>query len=378
MDLDNLDFIKLSQTIYNDYIDNWKKNNKKVYGYYCSYIPEEVLYAMEILPFRIRGTGCNDTALADSILSHFNCSFVRCTLNLVMEGKYDFLDGMIFSNSCDHVRRQYDIWNHKIMKGKDFPLIFLSIPHKITEAGLAWLKEEYSLLIKKLEDDQKKAFDEDNLIDIINIFNKNRQLLKSVLKFKTAKEPKLKGSEFCKIMIANSSIPKEDSNNELEKVIETLKERENLKDYKARFMLVGSYVDNPDFYKIFEDVGGLIVTDSLCYGLRYFWNEIKVSKEPLLEVINSYYNKISCPRMMDQHQQRLDFIKGQIKESNVDGVILERMEFCDLHGVDNMLLQHELEDIGIPVLSLDREYLLSDIARFKTRAEAFIEQILVS
>ncbi|MHA1250889.1 MAG: 2-hydroxyacyl-CoA dehydratase, partial [Candidatus Helarchaeota archaeon] len=153
---------------------------------------------------------------------------------------------------------------------------------------------------------------------------------------------------------------------------------EGIKDYRARFLLAGSYIDNPDFYRIFEDVGGLIVADSLCYSVRYFWNPSSSTNDPLNDIVNTYYNKISCPRMMDQHQQRLDFILKQIKDAKVDGVILERMEFCDLHGVDNMLFMHELEEMNIPVLSLDREYLMSDIARFKTRAEAFIEQILVS
>ncbi|MHA1270871.1 MAG: 2-hydroxyacyl-CoA dehydratase subunit D [Candidatus Helarchaeota archaeon] len=377
MNLDELEYIKISKTLHNSYIDQWKKENKKIYGYYCSYIPEEILHSMDILPYRIRGTEANDTALADSILSHFNCSFIRCTLNLVMEGKYDFLDGMIFSNSCDHTRRQYDIWKRKLKKGTDFPLIFLSIPHKITEAGQVWLREEYSLLIKEIEKDLGKSLDMDKLKASIQIYNENKRLLKELHSLRTLDEPKLSGSDFCKILNTNFSIPKEKSNTELAKIIDQLKGQEGLKDYRARFMLVGSYIDNPDFYKIFEEVGGLIVSDALCFGLRYFWDDTKISEDPINDILNRYYYKISCPRMMDQHQQRLNFIKEQIKEAKIDGVILERMEFCDLWGVDNMLLLHELEDDGIPVLSLDREYLMSDIARFKTRAEAFIEQILV-
>ena len=32
----------------------------------------------------------------------------------------------------------------------------------------------------------------------------------------------------------------------------------------------------------------------------------------------------------------------------------------------------------IPVLNINREYLMGGVARFKTRVEAFVEQILVS
>ncbi|MHA1250043.1 MAG: 2-hydroxyacyl-CoA dehydratase subunit D, partial [Candidatus Helarchaeota archaeon] len=263
MNLEDLEFIKLSQTLINKYIEQWKKDNKKVYGYYCSYIPEEILHSMDILSFRIRGTGCKDTALADSILSHFNCSFVRCTLNLVMEGKYNFLDGMVFSNSCDHTRRQYDIWKHKIVKDKKIPLYFLSIPHIITESGQQWLKGEFSQFIKNIEKDQNCEFDEEKLKESIDIFNENKKLLKEIYTLRTLDTPKLTGSDFCKIMTSNFSAPKEHCNTELRKILDLLKDNEGIKDYRARFLLAGSYIDNPDFYRIFEDVGGLIVADSL-------------------------------------------------------------------------------------------------------------------
>ncbi|MBD3229140.1 MAG: hypothetical protein GF329_13210 [Candidatus Lokiarchaeota archaeon] len=379
MNFDDLEFIKISSKLNNKYIDNWKKDGKEVYGYYCTYIPEEIIHSMDVLPYRIRATGCDDTALADSILSHFNCSFVRCSLNLAMEDKYDFLDGAVFSNSCDHIRRLYDIWKRKIIKKDDkFDLYFLSIPHKLSEPGHKWLKDEYSIFIKDLEKKLKRKYDEEKLKESIEVHNQNRKLLKEIQELRTIKEPKLNGYDFARILLSNSSIPKEISNEKLEEVIGILKDREGLKDYKARFMLVGSYVDNPEFYSIFEEIGGIIVSDMLCFGMRSFWDEVEITDDPLDDIVKRYYNKISCPRMMNMHKQRLQFIEDQVKSANVEGVVLERMEFCDLHGCDNMLLQHELEELGIPVLSIDREYLMSDVARFKTRAEAFVEQIMVS
>ena len=64
-----------------------------------------------------------------------------------------------------------------------------------------------------------------------------------------------------------------------------------------------------------------------------------------------------------------------IKTAKIDGVIATRIEFCDLHGCQNMIYEQELKEINVPMLSLDRDYFIGDIGRFKTRAEAFIEQI---
>ncbi|MHA1264397.1 MAG: 2-hydroxyacyl-CoA dehydratase subunit D [Candidatus Helarchaeota archaeon] len=377
MQLDDFEFVKAGTTLTNKYIEQWKAEKKKVLGYYCSYIPEEMIYALGILPFRIRGTTCTDTVLADAVVSKFNCSFMKATLNLALEDEYQFLDGMVCANSCDHIRRMFDIWKAKEINSPEFPYFFLSIPHTLTEEGLAWLKKEFTSFQEKIEDVYKVKFSEEQLSQAIDLYNKNRNLFKEIYQLRIRDIPKISGTDMLKLMVANTSAPKGTCNQELQQILDFLKDQEGIKDYRARLMLVGSYTDNPNFIHIFEEVGGLIVTDTLCNGVRYFWDEIQQTADSFNDLVARYYYKISCPRMMDSHQSRLEFIKDQIKRAKIDGVILQRIEFCDLHGADNMLYSHELEDLNIPVLNIDREYLMSDVARFKTRVEAFIEQILV-
>ena len=49
---------------------------------------------------------------------------------------------------------------------------------------------------------------------------------------------------------------------------------------------------------------------------------------------------------------------------------------CDIHGIDNVMLQKDFEKRGIPVLVLEREYdVLADAGRIKTRVQAFLERI---
>ena len=44
---------EVSKTLQNNYVGDWKDQGKKVVGYVCTYMPEEILYAADILPFRI-------------------------------------------------------------------------------------------------------------------------------------------------------------------------------------------------------------------------------------------------------------------------------------------------------------------------------------
>lgn len=374
------DFIKSSETLFNPFIEDWKNSNKQVMGYYCTYIPEEILHAGNIMGFRMRGTEAEDTSKADSIFTQFNCSYVKATLDLTMNQKYKFLDALTIMNSCDHVRRIYDIWKYKIL-GKingiddNFPLFFLSIPHIITDHGVEWLKEEFKIFMTNLKKKFKVNITDEELKDSIKVLNQNRRLLKELHKLRVINNPKINGSEAHKINIANNSVPKEIANYEISSRLEFLKERDGISDYQVRILIAGSLIDDTKPIEIIEDVGGLVVSDLLCFGFRNFRDLTDEKGDPMDAIVSRYYHKISCPRMMDDHEKRFEVLKDQIKSARVDGIIGMHIEFCDLHGCENMLYEHELKDLDIPMLNIDRDYFLRDPIRFRTRCEAFIEQI---
>lgn len=64
-----------------------------------------------------------------------------------------------------------------------------------------------------------------------------------------------------------------------------------------------------------------------------------------------------------------------VKEFNVDGVISERLMFCDLWGFEQYMLNKSLKDANIPHLLLEREYIMSGLGQMKTRVQAFLETI---
>ena len=75
-----LEQLKEATQLTNPWINSWKNEGKKVLGYFCSYIPEEIIYAADILPIRVRARKCTDTPMADAYLSPTMCSYTRCCL----------------------------------------------------------------------------------------------------------------------------------------------------------------------------------------------------------------------------------------------------------------------------------------------------------
>lgn len=364
----------LSQELQNSLVSRWREEGGKVVGYVCSYLPEEILSAGGILPYRLTGRGASDTSHADSYLTRVNCTFSRCCLELAFTGGYDFLDGAIFSNGCDHIRRTYDNWKaHR----SALPFMhILPVPHLLSPDGRQWYKEETIKLKEALERHFGVAVSPEKLAEAVKVYNETRRLLKELYDLRTGDESPFTGAEVLTVLSAGTRIPRSEFNRLLTSLLQEAEARPDAAQGRIRLLVAGSLMDDPDFIENVEDMGAIVVTDTLCFGTRAFWDLADEKGDPLDALIDRYYNHAPCPRMAEEYSQRLAFVKEQAGRARVDGVILEHIKFCDLHGADNALLKRDLEEAGIPAIELERQYgPLADAGRIRTRAQAFIERI---
>lgn len=374
LSIENKDeLIAISNTISNPYIESWKEDGKEVLGYFCSYTPEEIISAAGLLPFRMRGIGCAETSLADSWLAHVNCSFVRSVFQLVLEGKYDFLEGAVVPYTCDHIRRVYDVWKSS-EKSPSF-LHYIGLPHALSEHGLKYYGSEIKGLKEELRDHFGEEITDEKLESAIYVHNKTRRLLMRLYELRKAEEPPVTGAEASAIQIASTAMPREEYNEKLERLLEKIEGRQAASG-DIRLMVVGSVNDDPDLIEIIEKQGATVVTDSLCFGTRSFVDLVQEDGDPMDSIAERYYYHMPCARTFGQYPRKLDFVKNQAREWNVDGIICEHIKFCDTHGGENKLYKKDLEEEGIPTLEIERQYgPLADIGRLKTRVQAFLERI---
>jgi benzoyl-CoA reductase subunit C len=365
---------RVFKNLQNSYVSDWREQGKRVVGYVCSYLPEEILYAADILPYRLTGRGVSDTSHADSYLARVNCTFCRCCLELCFNRRYDFLDGAIFLNGCDHIRRTYDNWKaHQ----SALPFMYiLPVPHVLSPDGLNWYKDEVIRLIGEVEKYFEVNVSSEKLAEAVKVYNETRRLLKKLYDLRTSDDPPFTGAEMLTVLSAGTAMPKQEYNQLLIGLLQETEKRPRAANGKARLLVAGSLMDDPEFIENVEDMGAIVVTDSLCFGTRAFWDLTDEKGDPLDALVERYYNRISCPRMAGQYSKRLEFVMEQAERARVDGAILEFIKFCDLHGTDNALLKRDLEKAGIPAIELERQYgPLADAGRIRTRVQAFIERI---
>lgn len=365
----------LSKNPFNPVVKEWKAEGKKVVGFLCTYMPEEILYAADILPVRLRAPNCSETSLADVYMSHLSCTFMRSCLQFVLEDKFTFLDGLVFTNSCDVVRRLYD--NIKENRRSDFHFMhFITVPHKVNEELVAWYKDEFKEFAENIEKAFEVEITEAKLRQAIDVYNETRHLLRDLYELRKSDSPPISGAETLSVVLAGNSLPKDRYNQMLRKLLDELRKRKGLAKYRARLMIAGSGgCDNPDYFDLMEEMGGLIVTDSLCFGSRYFWEPVDAGGDLMLNLARSYLNRPSCPRMVDNVGERGEFVKQMVKDFKVDGVVFQRIRHCDLWGGQLLYTKKDLKEAGIPMLSLEREYMMRDVGQVRTRIQAFLETI---
>ena len=368
-------FEEAAETIVSPQLKKWMEQGGKVMGYFCCYAPEEIITAAGMVPFRVRATGSTSTELADAYLTNINCSFCRHAFNMGLQGKYDFLEAVVWLNNCDHIRRIYDNWRRKVTTSLPH---MMSLPKLTTDKQVGWWREELVILKETLEKHLDITITDDRLREAIRTHNETRRLLRQLYDLRKKDNPPITGAETLSVVVASTAMPRMEFNKMLGDLLADLKGAEGIRDYRHRLMLVSSILDDPKYVKVVEDLGGLVVTDSMCFGSRMFWADVDEKAGDPLDALAKYYIQVkpACPRMFGGFPERSRFVMDMVKEFRVDGIIGLRMVFCDLWAGELFMQEKDWRKANVPLLHMDREYLMAGtIGQARTRVQAFMESI---
>lgn len=353
-----------------EYAKKWKeRTGGKVIGYFCTYVPEEILYAANILPVRILGSHEPQDVSEPHIFAMF-CPFCRDCLAQGLKGRFDYLDGIMIAQSCLHIRQAYTSWDLHI------PVDFkYYLPHPMnvqSPHAVPYLTEELKIFKKSVEEWTGKQITDDDLKRGIEIMNKNRRLLQQVYELRKNPNPPLSGLEAMTMVVSAQMTDKEEHNRELESLLQKLPTK-NIDNSGERLIIIGSEDDDTKFIEMVENLGARIVIDEHCTGTRYFDKEVKVNGDLLNAISERYVKRIPCPSKDWPERTRLDQIVQLARDYNVQGAIIMQMKFCDPHELDTVSIKEKLEkDVGIPTIFLEFDVTVP-IGQFKTRVEAFLE-----
>ena len=343
-------------------LSRYKDSGVKVIGYTCSYVPEELIISAGLQPYRVPNIGANISALTPS----FVCSFASATLENMLRLE-DFFSGFVIAHTCDPMWRLYDILKKKISK----PLFLLRVPHNTdNELSLDFFRMELIRFKKFLEKNFEAKINHDALFSSIELCNESRDLLKSIYVLNSGGKCKINAFDRFHLVLASMWMPKQEYNAQIKAL-----NFNNGETYgNVRLHLNGTAIYDLDLIKTIEESGGFAASDDLCTGSRYFWSNVEKSQDPISALARRYLKRTPCPSQSPL-EQRLEYINFMIKEFKVQGVITFAERFCDPILYDSVHIRNMLTKNGIPTMVIDYENPAQEIARIKTRVEAFIESI---
>ena len=342
-------------------IEQWNQRGG-VFGWVCTYVPEEIIHAAGILPVRVTGYS-HEMELEDgnAYLSVNTCSFSRSCLQLALRGEYDFLDGLVTASTCDGARRLYDVWK-LYLKTPFFHMV--NVPRKFHERAIALYLGQLREFRAHIEEFTGKEITDDALDASIALYNETRALLSRLYALRLQDGPTISGVEAMEVMNAGFRMSRETFNVWLAELLQELESRPPGPTPEMRLMVSGSLMTNPEFVAQVEKLGALVVTDELCTGTRYWSDPVRPEPDeaPLAALARRYLTNFPCARMVPA-EERFDRVLAQVKEFRIDGVVSEIVRYCVPYAHD------------LPLLALDIEYGTSGSGQIATRVQAFMEML---
>jgi benzoyl-CoA reductase/2-hydroxyglutaryl-CoA dehydratase subunit BcrC/BadD/HgdB len=342
---------------------------QKVFGWFCTYTPIELIHAAGFLPVRIYG-GTIRVEQAGSLVPNFVCPYMRTSLERALRGEYKYLSGVIQGYTCDTPCGMMSIWQENTGPGlfHTIPLPYNSGPGARTFYGRS-LNE----LIDKLAMLGGKATPA-SLERSLDLYAEIRRKLLGLYELRLRHIFVPPAGDFYTVLEAGFCLPPEEYLALLTNLTGAVGNLKAAAPGGIPVLVSGSLVEQLWIFDLIEAAGGRVVGDDLCNGYRCYEPADGVGADPMERLIDRYIRRFPCPAR-STIQDRVPRVKELVEKSGARGVIFLFQKFCTPHLADYPALAGELKNNGLPVLLMEMDESGNIEGQLKTRFGAFFEMI---
>jgi benzoyl-CoA reductase/2-hydroxyglutaryl-CoA dehydratase subunit BcrC/BadD/HgdB len=359
-----------------------KAEGRKVVGAFCTFVPEEVVLALDGVLVGLCAGADFDTASAEKYLPRNTCSLIKGFFGFTLARVCPYLaasDVIVGENTCDGKKKAYEIYADLVPR-----LHVMDMPQTKNAAGRAVMKGAFAEFAAYMEDLTGKKLTVENLKKGIELTNNKRKAMHRLAKLRSANPAPISGLD---ALLANQVFFYDDPvrfTGSVNAICDELEGRiargEGVAPKNAVRLVVSGCpmaVPNWKLPAIVEGSGAIIVGEESCVGDRGTRNltaDTGNSIDELLEGMVDRYMQIDCA-VFTPNPSRVEHVISMVKELGAQGVIHYGLQFCSPYQIEAGPVETRLEKEGIPTLRIDTDYSQEDIGQIKTRVEAFIERI---
>lgn len=361
-----------------------KQEGKKIIAFMAhDNIPEELVDAAGFIPLNLIFAG-NDELMDASLdyLPASTCSFAQSCIGLfsIKPSQFNFLDLIdyfIISNHCVLNICASEI----ISKYFSIPRLNFYISYTQDDNAVKYYKLELLDFKKQLEEIKGSTIEDNDLLQSIKKYNSFKKKLSELNELKVSGNKKLE--IFQKAMLFGPDfLP------EVDKFIQDMRNGGDLGLNNSKdLILTGCSIFIGDYLiDLIEESGGNIAFFDTWIGNSYFSqifeDEILNSiSDPVELLVHRFKNNIfgdhSVPFYLENKIAQIEKIHRdyQQKTGKKLAVINHIIKFCDHISIMSAFLKNKLQQKGIQVLNLERDYSRSAKGPIETRIQAFLEML---
>lgn len=413
------------------------EEGRGVVGYFCSYVPAELIHAAGFTPMRLL-QGPPPGELAGRYMQPFCCSFARSLLEGLGNGTYAYLSAVVMPHTCDTIRNLSDLVESAAPGIRVFRLMVPTVTE--TPEALEFMVEELSTLKDELAKLASREVGDWELRKSIALYNRcrsalaglraldlgNRALYAAYLAFQLmdpedfldllAPLSRLSGGggTWCppssrlssptfssppadgKGPTAPPSSPHADFSQASEgrQVPQETTSGPCMHSWPpgarghgeraswdasgrglAKIAIVGGPVPELEVFDLMEEYGMRVAWDDLCTASRFASGLTVENGKPLRALAERYLRRRPCPTKLDVSGRREEDIVKGVRASGATGVVFAQQAFCEFHSFDYPGLKGRLDAEGIPSVRLDLESPFRPTGQMRTRLQALSEMM---
>ena len=340
-------------------------------GFFCPYVPEEMLHAARAFPLRLMGPPIK-MSRAQAHLPPNCCHLAKSSLESLLQGELDFLKGIIFSHTCDVMQGLSDIFAFQ----KRIPLLFnLMMPTNLnSERSIPYLKEE----IGRFKDFLQKNVGEvsrQSLASSIQLFNQVRGKVQRLYQLRQKGPGLISGSDFAHIIRAGYQMDRNQYLALLNGLLSELPQGDKETNALVPVYLIGNMIHSPSYFTMIEEAGASVVYDNLCSGARFLRLMTREDIDPIDALAERYLSSYWCPTKHGGAMGHLETLIQEVEGTGAKGVIFLFYKYCELHYFDYPDLKRAFEAKSIPSLLLEVDDPATSQGQLKIRIQAFVEML---
>jgi benzoyl-CoA reductase/2-hydroxyglutaryl-CoA dehydratase subunit BcrC/BadD/HgdB len=344
-----------------EFARQWSARGGQVLAYMCDNFPHELVTAVGMLPFRLRG---DPSAPASQVARYVSAdrnpvvavpAFVDAMLEPLLSGAHDFVDYIVVPHGRKAIELSYESLTRARAAGapmRDVELFYLDKSWVPGAASSVFDRERLLELAAQLEEWAGNPIDDAALTEAVAEAERGRALLARLNRLRLKRPPRLSGSDALLVYSLASAMPRAEHNRLVEELVAhgaDLPPREG-----PRIYLAGSPQPSTALYELVERSGATVVGEDHCWGERVTGCPIPPGPSGIERLAERYHRTPVCSIEFPL-EGALARWRAAVRMARPDGVLFFVVSGDELHVWDTPEKAALLAADGIPNLHLGRQ-----------------------